>query len=93
MRWQASCSATNIFRERGEPSIAGSWLILFPVEMGFRLVSGKGTFCMLVSGIGMSRRIISGIGRLRSGDLMVMLIHEEAMVGCMPYESSGREPG
>ena len=65
MRWRASCSSTNIFRECGDPPSVGSWLILFPVEMGFRLVSGIGTFRILVSGIGMSRRFVSGIGMLR----------------------------
>ena len=33
--------------------------------MGFRLVSGIGTFRILVSGIGMSRRFVSGIGTFR----------------------------
>ena len=93
MRWRASCSATKIFRECGDHPIAGSWLILFPVEMGFRFVWGIGMFRTLVCGIGMSRRIISGIGRLRSGELVVLLICETAMVGCMLYESPGREPG
>ena len=65
MRWRASCSATNIFRECGDPASGGSWLILFPVEMGFRLVSGIGTVRMLVSGIGMSRTLVSGIGMCR----------------------------
>ena len=93
MRWRARCSSTNIFRELGDLGIAGSWLILFPVEMGFRFVWGTSKFRMLVSCIGMSRRIISRIGRLRSGDLVVLLICEKAMMGCMLYESSGREPG
>ena len=69
MRWRASCSATNIFRECRDLPIAGSWLILFPVEMGFRLVWGIGTFCILVSGIGMSRRLVSGIGTIRIPEL------------------------
>ena len=69
MRWRASCSATNIFRECADVPIAGSWLILFPVEMGFRLVSGIGAFYILVSGTGMSRRLVSGIGTLRIPEL------------------------
>ena len=74
MRWRASCSATNIFRECGDVPIAGSWLILFPVEMGFRLVSGIGMFRRLVFGICMSRRLVSGIGiarRLELGSLLL----------------------
>ena len=66
MRWRASCSSTNIFRELGEPGIAGSWLILFPVQMDFRLVSGIGMFRRLVFGICMSRRLVSGIGIARN---------------------------
>ena len=62
MRWRASCSATNIFREFGDRAIAGSWPILFSVEMDFRLVSGIGMFRRLVFGIRMSRRLVSGIG-------------------------------
>ena len=65
MRWRASCSATNIFRECGDPGTAVSWLILFPVEMGFRLVSGIGAFRIIVSGTGNSRRLVSGAGTLR----------------------------
>ena len=75
MRWRASCSATNIFRECGEHASVGSWLILFPVEMGFRLVSGTGTFVILVSGIGMSRRVVSGIATFHTpglGDMVVL---------------------
>ena len=74
MRWRASCSSTNIFRELGDPSIAGSWLILFPVQMDFRLVSGIGMFRRLVFGIRMSRRLVSGIGiarRLELGSLLL----------------------
>ena len=74
MRWRASCSATNIFRACGEHAIAGSWLILFPVEMGFRLVSGIGTFRILVSGMGMSRRLVSGIGTVRIHELGNLVI-------------------
>ena len=74
MRWRASCSATNIFRECGDPPIVGSWLILFPVEMGFRLVSGIGMFRRLVSGIGMSRRLVVGIGIARRSELWNLLL-------------------
>ena len=91
MRWWASCSATNIFRECGDPRSAGSWLILFPKEMGFRIVSSIGMFRTFVSGIGMSRRFVSGIGRLRTDDFVVWLSCEEAMVGCMLYESFGQK--
>ena len=62
MRWRASFSATNIFRECGEHAIAGSWLILFPVEMGFRLVLGLGMSRRVVLGIGVSRRLVVNIG-------------------------------
>ena len=58
----------------GDPGSAGSWLILFPVQMGFRLVSGMGTFRMVVFGIHMSRELGSGIGiprRLELGSLLV----------------------
>ena len=73
MRWRASCSFTNIFRELGDHGIAGSWLILFPVQMDFRLVSGIGMFRRLVFGICMSRRFFLGIGiarRLELGSLL-----------------------
>ena len=77
MRWRASCSATNIFRECGDLASLGSWLILFPVEMGFRLVAGIGTLRILVSGISMSRGLGSGINMLRIpelGDFAVLRI-------------------
>ena len=74
MRWRASCSATNIFRECGELASAGSWLILFPVEMGFRLVSGIGVFRKLVFGTRMSRRLVSGIGISRRLNLESLLL-------------------
>ena len=73
MRWRASCSATNIFRECGEHASVGSWLILFSVQMDFRLVSGIGTFRRVVFGIRMSRRLVLGIGiarRLALGSLL-----------------------
>ena len=69
MRWRASCSATNIFRECGDRGSCGVWPILFPVEMGFMLVPGIGTFHILVLGIGMSRRLVSGIGKFRFREL------------------------
>ena len=74
MRWRASCSSTNIFRECGEPASGRVWLILFPVQMDFRLVSGIGMFRRLVFGIRMSRRLVSGIGiarRLELGSLLL----------------------
>ena len=71
MRWRASCSATNFFRECNDPASGGSWLILFPVEMVFRLVSGISTVRRLVSSIGMPRRLVLGIGRLRIGELVI----------------------
>ena len=80
MRCQASCSATNIFRECDDPGSASSSLILFPVEMGFRLVVGIDTFLTLVCGIGVSRTIISRIVGLRIGDSAVLRICEKAMV-------------
>ena len=61
MRWRPSCSATNIFRECGEHASVGSWLIVFPVEMGFRLVSGTGMSRKVVLGIGVSRRLVVNI--------------------------------
>ena len=74
MRWRASCSFTNIFREFGDLAIAGSWLILFPVEMGFRLVSGIGMFRRLVFGIRMSRKLVLGIGNARRPELENLLL-------------------
>ena len=74
MRWRASCSATNIFRECGQHASVGSWLILFSVQMDFRLVSGIGTFRRVVFGIRMSRRLVLDIGiprRLNLGSLPV----------------------
>ena len=74
MRWRASCSSTNIFRELGDLYIAGSWLILFPVQMNFRLVSGIGMCRRLVVRIGMSRRLVLDIGiarRLGLGSLLL----------------------
>ena len=62
MRWRASCSATNIFREYGDHGSGCSWLILFPVEMGFRLVLGLGKSRRVVLGIGVSRRLVVNIG-------------------------------
>ena len=73
MRWRASCSSTNIFRECGDRPSAGSWLLLFPVEMGFRLVSGIGMFRRFVFGIRMSRRLVSGIGIARRLELESLL--------------------
>ena len=94
MRWWASCSATNIFRECGDPGSAGSWLILFPVEMGFRLVSGIGTFRILVSGIGMSRRLVSGIGMLRIPELGDLAVLRASYDGLHALRVSlGRKPG
>ena len=46
----------------GDPGSAGSWLILFPVQMDFRLVSGIGMFRRLVFGIRMSGTLVLGIG-------------------------------
>ena len=92
MRWRASCSATNIFRECGEHASAGSWLILFPVEMGFRLVSGIGTFRILVSGTGMSRRLVLGIGTLRIQVLGNLVFLQASCDRCMLYECFGWKP-
>ena len=68
MRWRATCSAMNIFRECGDLGGARSWLILFPVQMGFRFVSSIGAFRILVSGIGMPRRFVSGAGTVHIHD-------------------------
>ena len=65
MRWRASCSATNIFRECGDHGSCGVSLILFLVEMGFTLVSVIGMFDMPVLRIGMSRKLVLGIGIAR----------------------------
>ena len=48
MWWRANCSATNSFRECDELLIAGLWLILFPVEMGFRLIWSIGKICRVI---------------------------------------------
>ena len=93
MRWRASCSATNIFRECGDNASVGSWLILFPVEMGFRLVSGIGTFRILVSSLGMSCGLVAGIGTLRIPGWGNLAIFEQAVIGCVLYESLGRKLG
>ena len=70
MRWRAGCSATNIFRECGDRGSGRLWLILFPVEMGFRFVSGIGTFRILFLGIDMPRRLVSGRGAFKIHELV-----------------------
>ena len=73
MRWRASCSSIQIFRECGDLPIAGSWLIFFSVDMGFRFVLGIGMFGKLVLGIGMSGRFVSAIGMVRRFNLRSLL--------------------
>ena len=93
MRWRASCSATNIFRECGEPASVGSWLILFRVEMGFKFVSGIGTFGILVSGIGMPRRLVLAIGAFRIPELVDLAIFASKLprVVCSTSLSGGNQ--